>query len=107
MRIVSIAAGALMLMAWTTVPPEGEGQRPEQASDRLPVGGEGPCNAAVVQDMVGRQRSGEVGAEAVLRSGAETLRWIEPGSAYTMDYREDRLNIEVDARGKITRLRCG
>ena len=107
MRIVAVAAGALMLMACATVPPEGEGQRPEQDTDRVPVGGEGPCNVGAVQDMVGRQRSDTVGAEAAARSGARTVRWLEPGAMYTQDYREDRLNIHVDARGRILRLRCG
>ena len=96
-----------MLMACTTVPPEGEGQRPEQDSDRVPVAGEGWCDAAAVQDMIGRQRSDAVGAEAMRRSGAKALRWLEPDSMYTQDYREDRLNIHVDARGRVLRLRCG
>jgi hypothetical protein len=93
-------------MACTTVP-EGNGQSPEQDTDRVPVAGDGMCDAAPVQDIVGRQRSDAVGAEAMRRSRARTLRWIEPDSMYTQDYREDRLNIHVDARGRIERLRCG
>jgi hypothetical protein len=94
-----------MLMACTSVPPEeniaGTGE-PD-----VPAHGGGACNAAGVQDLVGRQRAAALGTQAMRRSGARTLRWIEPDSAYTMDYREDRLDIEVDARGRITRLRCG
>jgi hypothetical protein len=96
-----------MLMACTTVPPEGEAQPPAQTAGPVPVAGEGACDAAPVQDLVGRQRSDAVGADAMRRSGARTLRWLEPDSMYTMDFREDRLNIDVDARGRITRLRCG
>jgi len=92
-----------MLMACTTAVPEGEGQ----GTDQVPVAGEAACEAAAVQDMVGRQRSDAVGAEAMRRSGAKALRWLEPDSMYTQDYREDRLNIHVDARGRIERLRCG
>jgi hypothetical protein len=89
-----------MLMACATVPPA------EDPPEQVPEHGAGACNAAAVQDMIGRQRSDAAGAEALRRSGAKTLRWLEPDSAYTMDYRQDRLNIDVDARGRITRLRC-
>ena len=35
------------------------------------------------------------------------VRIIAPGSAVTMDYRADRLNADLDAAGRITRLWCG
>lgn len=106
MRIASIAAGALMLMACTTVPPEGNAQAPADNPDRVPVAGEGACDAAAARSLIGRQRSDAVGAEALRLTGAATLRWLEPDSMYTQDYREDRLNIDVDANGRITRFRC-
>ena len=34
-------------------------------------------------------------------------RLIAPNSAVTQDYREERLNVEVDAKGVITGIRCG
>ena len=107
MKIASIAAGALMLMACTSVPPEGNGQIPEEADhDRVPVVGEGRCDAAAARGLIGRERSEAAGAEAMRLSGAKTLRWLEPDSMYTQDFREDRLNIDVDASGRITRVRC-
>jgi translation initiation factor IF-1 len=57
--------------------------------------------------MVGRQSSTEMGTEARNRSGAARMRWIRPGDVVTMDYREDRLNIHLDERGRIVRLVCG
>jgi hypothetical protein len=65
------------------------------------------CNAAKLQTMIGRARTQAMGPQAMRTAGARTLRWIEPGSAYTMDYRTDRLNIHVDARGRVTRVNCG
>ena len=37
----------------------------------------------------------------------ERRRIIPPGSAVTMDYIPDRLNLEVDETGIITRVYCG
>jgi hypothetical protein len=93
-----IAAGALMLMACTAVPPAEEPVPPDH--------GAGVCNAAPVQNLVGRQRSDAVGAEALRRSGAKALRWIGPDTAYTQDLRSDRINLETDGRGRIVRIRC-
>jgi hypothetical protein len=56
---------------------------------------------------VGRQATSEVGAEALRLTRAQRLRWIRPGDAVTMDYREDRLNIDLDAQGRVRALRCG
>lgn len=36
----------------------------------------------------------------------DDTRVIPPGFAVTMDYREDRLNIETDSRGVITKIGC-
>ena len=35
------------------------------------------------------------------------VRVIKPGMAVTMDYREDRVNIDVDANNRILTVRCG
>jgi hypothetical protein len=72
----------------------------------VPEHGAGRCDAARLQDLVGRPRSDALGAEALRRSGARTLRWIGPDAIITQDLRSDRLNIDVDARGRVTRLRC-
>jgi hypothetical protein len=40
------------------------------------------------------------------RSGARTLRWIAPDTAVTMDFRQDRLNVYVDSKGRIERFTC-
>ena len=78
-------------------------------SETVPVQGETatPCDAAPAQHLIGRQRSAELGAEAMRLSRAKALRWIPPGTMVTMDFREDRLNIDLDGAGKVTRIRCG
>ncbi|MFN7225265.1 MAG: I78 family peptidase inhibitor [Paracoccaceae bacterium] len=66
---------------------------------------EGPdlsaCGADALQGLVGQSAS-------VLQTMkfAQETRIIRPGMAVTMDYRPDRLNIEIDAKEVITRVHC-
>ena len=39
-------------------------------------------------------------------TGKIALRWVQPGMAVTMDYREDRLTVYVDAANKVERASC-
>lgn len=65
------------------------------------------CDASGLQSLVGRTATVELGAEAMRRSGARSLRWIQPGDAVTMDYRFDRLNVHLDDRNRVERFTCG
>lgn len=68
-----------------------------------PVGGEADgCGAAGLQFLLGQ-------SDKVLETlrFAGPVRIIRPGMGVTMDYSAERLNIEIDAAGKISRLTCG
>lgn len=65
------------------------------------------CDATRVQDALGKSYTVELGAELQQASGSRTMRAISPGQAVTMDYRPDRLNVEMDDTDKITRISCG
>jgi hypothetical protein len=96
-----LAGAMLMTMACAPVPAEGgNGEAPREV-------GSGRCNADSLGNLVGRPASQELGAEALRRSGARVLRWIRPGDIVTMDYSEQRLNIHLDARGRVERFACG
>ena len=69
--------------------------------------GAGECDASKASALVGREATSELGAEALRRTGAAMLRWLPPGAFVTMDYRRDRLNIELDARNRVTGFKCG
>jgi hypothetical protein len=65
------------------------------------------CRAESAQHLVGRPASQELGAEAMRLSGAGALRWIPHDGVVTMDFRTDRLNIELDRVNKVVAIRCG
>jgi hypothetical protein len=81
------------------------GPPPEPAA--LAAGGAGVCNAEAVRWVIGREPTPEVVERARVESGSATVRVIRPGEVVTMDYRGDRLNLDVNARGAVTGARCG
>ena len=60
------------------------------------------CGAPGLQGLVGQPRR----VLETMKFGVP-VRVIEPGMAVTMDYNPARLNIELDAAGRIIRVTCG
>ncbi|RPD85252.1 Elastase inhibitor AFLEI Flags: Precursor [Luteimonas sp. 100069] len=66
-----------------------------------------PCDTEALQSLIGEQGSEAVYARATQESGASSYRALGPSDMATMDFRPDRLNIDLDADGRITGFRCG
>lgn len=70
-----------------------------------PVVSDGPdlssCGADALQGLVGQPAS----VLQTMRFGTET-RIIRPDMAVTMDFRADRLNIDIDRTERISRVYC-
>lgn len=71
------------------------------------VKGDGRCDAAPVAWAVGQKGDEQVMKKVWRQSGAGLIRPIAPGQAVTMDFRQDRINVHLDAGNTITRLDCG
>ncbi|MGQ0567664.1 MAG: I78 family peptidase inhibitor [Gemmobacter sp.] len=84
---------AVLLLAACTV------EVPPEAPPTPPAG---TCGAADLQGLVGQPAA----VLKTMRFSQET-RIIRPGMAVTMDYRENRLNIEIDRAERISRVACG
>ena len=65
------------------------------------------CDPQKLTGLTGQTASETVIKKAVQDSGARHARVLKPGMAMTMDFREDRLSIEVDEQNKIARANCG
>jgi hypothetical protein len=95
-------AGLLMMTSACTTPTDSKPSPPEHGA----TPGQ-RCDDTKAQGLVGQAGTQDLGARALALTGAARLRWIRPGDAVTMDYRTDRLNIHLDARGRVERLSCG
>lgn len=60
------------------------------------------CGAAGAQAFVGGPASA-----LFATTFTQPVRFIRPGDVVTMDFREDRLNFDIDAGEVVTRAYCG
>ncbi len=65
------------------------------------------CDAAYAQHHIGDAVTEELGLVIRDETGARKLRWGPPNAIWTMDYREDRVNVRYDGDGKIIEITCG
>lgn len=67
----------------------------------------GVCNAEGARWAIGQGVDDEVVNRILRDTGSRDARVLRPGQPATMDYRQDRVNVDVNDRGAITGLRCG
>ena len=72
-----------------------------------PTGPSATCRVAAAHFVLGEIYSDTLARRARQRARAREVRKIEPGGVYTMDFRADRLNLDVDRQGRIRAVRCG
>lgn len=65
------------------------------------------CHANELQRYLKALPTPDVMASIAAVAGEGKIRTIRPGDAVTMDFRENRLNVELGEDGRIKRLRCG
>lgn len=101
-----VAAFALSISACSSAAPPMSDPTPPTVATPDPDAGS--CNAdAAKADAIGKTADAATVDRARSAAGAKVVRVIKPGMMVTMDYRGDRLNIDVDADNRITNLRCG
>lgn len=88
----------LSMGACTTLPPP---------ADPMPPMAGGQCNAEGARFAIGRAPTPDVVEQARVGSGSTDVRVIRPGEVVTMDFRADRLNLDVNDRDAISGARCG
>lgn len=87
--------------------PSGTMAAAHPAPAEAPVALATPCNAQPAQFAVGQSSTASVMESARSRSGAQMARILRPGQIITKEFNAQRLNLEVDATGRIIAVRCG
>lgn len=65
------------------------------------------CDAAPAQSFVGQKATAQIGEQVMDATGARQLRWGPPRSAFTMDFRQGRVNVMYDDAMIVTKVTCG
>jgi hypothetical protein len=65
------------------------------------------CSADGARFAVGQPLTPQLEAAARVRAGAGTVRVLKPNEAATTELNGRRLNLDVDARNRVTDVRCG
>ncbi|WP_395333506.1 I78 family peptidase inhibitor [Novosphingobium sp. BL-8H] len=107
-----ILAGSLALAVLTACASSGTSTGTSSGTDKVadaappPPSMEPNCGADQLSAYVGQPASDEVIAAITQWRGDKPMRVLKPGMAVTMDYRPDRLNVQVGDDGKIKGFNC-
>ena len=103
MRSLLFAATAGLALTACVTPPAESAANPPPAPEETPM----TCDAKKGSWAIGKVADEALVAKVKADTGSERYRVIPPDTAVTMDYREDRVNIDVDANNVVTAVRCG
>lgn len=67
----------------------------------------GQCVDAPAQWAVGKTATADVVERVRVDTHSRTARVLKPGEVVTMEFNAERVNIYVDANGRIERVACG
>ena len=85
-------------------------QRAVEAAQPAPAAPEvtaGACDDSQAQWAIGKAVTDADVEQARKDAGAESARTIGPDQMVTMDFNDKRLNLDADAKGVVTAVRCG
>ncbi len=71
------------------------------------VSSDGRCQAAAADFAIGKQADAALLEQARSRSGAQVARILKPHDMVTLEYRSERLNLNANDQGVVTRVNCG
>ncbi|MCF5714523.1 I78 family peptidase inhibitor [Pseudomonas tremae] len=100
-----VLASVLAGCSSTTSAPSAEAsaKAPAPASTAIP----GRCDAESGQFAIGKQASIDLLSQVRARTGSQDARILGPDDMVTLEYRSERVNVNTDAAGKVTRINCG
>ena len=80
---------------------------PVPAANTPPPVSESGCDDVQAQWLVGKPATDADVEQARKDAKATLVRQLKPGQAVTLEFNDSRLNVELDAKGVVTAVRCG
>lgn len=106
MRVTSLSLLAVLALAGCST--SGADKPAESAAPSTSIAATGGrCDSDLAKFAVGQPASAALLQQAQQRSGSLAARILRPGDIMTLEYRSERLNLNVDAQGTVTRVNCG
>lgn len=105
LQILALAATSVVLAGCAMSPPAGSVK--SNAGHKQTPRPVQRCDATAAQWAVGKTNTEHNINEARQRAGAYMARVLRPGQPTTREFNAERLNLEVDATGRIIAARCG
>lgn len=106
MRVSSLPLLAVLALAGCSTGGADKSPVADPASAPV-VATDGRCDSDLAKFAVGQMASSALLQQAQQRSGAQTARILRPGDIMTLEYRSERLNLNVDVQGVVARVNCG
>lgn len=102
-----LVLAAALLAGCSTSESSSQPEEGVASSSASSASGYARCDAAAVQFAVGKPASAALLDQAKAKAGAQTARVLGPHDVVTLEYRSDRLNLNTDDSGTVTRANCG
>lgn len=103
----ALAVAALLSGCAASAPASAPAPAPAPVAAAQAPAPQAQCNADGAKFAIGQSASAELEASARVRAGAESVRTLKPNQVVTMEFSGGRLNLVVDARNRVTAVRCG
>lgn len=105
LQMLAVATTCAVIAGCAMPPPAGSGA---STADAQPAPrAQQRCDTNGAQWAVGKTNTEHNVNEARKRAGAYMARVLRPGQVTTREFNAERLNLEVDATGRIIAARCG
>ncbi|MGK6321678.1 I78 family peptidase inhibitor [Sphingomonas sp. DT-51] len=103
--LVLLTAGAMLMTDLPDPPAQARSRLPAPGSQRR-LAGAGAAPGCAGASLVGQRWSEDMRAP-LLGAATREVRVLRVGQPRTMDLREDRLNVILDADGRVVEITCG
>lgn len=97
---------AIALAACTSSGSDSQTSSTKPAAPTVPGPDDDKCNSRLAEKFVGQPYNDALLAKIKAAVGHDTIRVVRPNQPVTMDFREDRLNVDLNASDTVTRVHC-